>query len=507
MATALATRTAREYLRVSKGKGRGARSITDQHRDNIASEQDHGPWTWGEAYADTGSASKYARKSRDDFDRLTADLESGAFGKPGDILVLWEISRLARETGKGVRLIDLCEAGGYLIHITSHERTYNPANYQDRHDLISGINDAEKEVRLLSKRTRRGTDSALAEGKFHGKRPFGYARRYEVIDGRSRPVEQYPDPVEAPLVVELFERVAGWNGRTRESIRAVSVDWEARGIVSRQGGVPFSPRTLRTMLVQRLYLGERMHEGKPRPGNWKAIIDRALFDTVQAIIADPTRKTHTSNAVRHVLTGPRGLLCAVCGSHTAARAYDSGTEAYTCYRASHVRIPKAETDAFLIGELDRVDPETGEPLPPKLGLILEYLSREDVAGQLAPDADGSELTTVRAALASKRAELEEMEAAPRPSTARAKLAMISSMEELEDEITDLEKRESALLMPDPLSQLIETGPGIVERWTATPVTAQRAIAAILFAGPLGQPRIKRVADSESDAVGDRIAFA
>ncbi|WP_179022868.1 hypothetical protein [Streptomyces sp. IMTB 2501] len=58
MATVMGTRTAREYLRVSKGKGKTARSITDQRRDNIAAEAVHGPWTWGEPYKDTGSASK-----------------------------------------------------------------------------------------------------------------------------------------------------------------------------------------------------------------------------------------------------------------------------------------------------------------------------------------------------------------------------------------------------------------------------------------------------------------
>ncbi|MGI5517347.1 hypothetical protein [Streptomyces sp. CA-106131] len=57
---------------------------------------------------------------------MTADLADGTFGASGDILVLWEISCLARETGKGVKLIDLCEAGGYRIHITSYERSYNP---------------------------------------------------------------------------------------------------------------------------------------------------------------------------------------------------------------------------------------------------------------------------------------------------------------------------------------------------------------------------------------------
>jgi hypothetical protein len=43
------TTIAREYLRVSKGKERVVRSITDQHRDNVNAEQEHGPWTWGES--------------------------------------------------------------------------------------------------------------------------------------------------------------------------------------------------------------------------------------------------------------------------------------------------------------------------------------------------------------------------------------------------------------------------------------------------------------------------
>ncbi|WP_458246324.1 recombinase family protein [Streptomyces sp. MAI_2237] len=193
------TTVAREYLRSSKGRGGRSVSTEDQHKDNIRAEQEHGPWTWGEAYADTGSASKYARKTRDDFDRLMADLDSSEFGEPGTVLVLWEVSRLARETGKGVALVDAVERGGYLIHVTSLDRTFNPSNYGDRHSLISGINDAEKEARLLSARTLRGVNSALDEGRPHGKTPFGYARDYELIDGRPRPVRQYPDPVEGPV--------------------------------------------------------------------------------------------------------------------------------------------------------------------------------------------------------------------------------------------------------------------------------------------------------------------
>jgi len=498
MATIVATRTAREYLRVSKGKGRTARSITDQHRENLASEEDHGPWTWGEPYTDTGSASKFATKIRDDFEKLLSDLKSGAFGKPGDVLTLWEVSRLARETGRGVELIDACEAGGYLIHITSHERTYNPANYQDRHDLISGINDAEKESRLLSKRTQRGVDSAVADGGVHGKITFGFARRYAVVDGRSRPVEQYADPVEGPLVVELFERVAGWNGRNRESTRAVEQDWLKRGIVSRESKKPFTRQNLGQMLRRKAYVGIRVHKGTERPGNWPALVEPALFNAVQVILADPSRRSTTTTAVKHVLTGV--LRCGTCGGKVSlrpgGRAYD-GRLVYRCYDRDCFTIDKAETDAFLVGTSDRP------------GALLAYLARSDVseASAPAPTGDDSELSAVRTQLASRSEQLEAFENEDPETPAEARL-IGRKIVKLEAEITELEERESALTAPDPLNGLFTSGPGAGERWQATPITAQRVIAAVLFApvGPLGQPRIRRVADSASTAVPDRIVW-
>ncbi|MFJ9245579.1 recombinase family protein [Streptomyces sp. NPDC101776] len=496
MATVVGTRTAREYLRVSKGKGRTARSITDQHRENLASEAGHGPWTWGEPYTDTGSASKFATKIRDDFEKLLSDLKSGAFGVPGDVLTLWEVSRLARETGRGVELIDACEAGGYLIHITSHERTYNPANYQDRHDLISGINDAEKESRLLSKRTKRGVDSAVADGGVHGKITFGFARRYAVVDGRSRPVEQYADPVEGPLVVELFERVAGWNGRNRESTRAVEQDWLKRGIVSRESKKPFTRQNLGQMLRRKAYVGIRVHKGTERPGNWPALVDPALFNAVQMILADPSRRSTTTTAVKHVLTGV--LRCDTCGGKVSlrpgGRAYD-GRLVYRCYARDCFTVDKVEVDAFLIG--DAVHP----------GVILAYLSREDTAAGLADTGNDSELSDVRSQLTDKRGQLEAFEDEDPETPAEARL-IGRKIGKLETEIKELEGRERSLTAPNPLTAIFETGPGAAERWQRTEVTAQRAIAALLLAPEaIGQPCIRRVADSESGAAIDRIRWA
>ncbi|MET7727737.1 recombinase family protein [Streptomyces mirabilis] len=63
----------------------------------------------GEPYEDTGSASRYQRKSRDGFDKLIDDLKKDTFG--ADVLILWESSRGSRKVGEWITLIELCEEG------------------------------------------------------------------------------------------------------------------------------------------------------------------------------------------------------------------------------------------------------------------------------------------------------------------------------------------------------------------------------------------------------------
>ncbi|MFC5799843.1 recombinase family protein [Streptomyces formicae] len=109
-----------------------------------------------------------------------------------------------------------------------------------------------------------------------------------MIDGRPRPVRQYPDPAETPLVRELFERVAGWNGRKRESIRSVALDSERRKSVSREKGVPISAANMRPTLLRKAYIGVRVHGDSEHPGNWDPIIGGELFDAVQRLLADPS---------------------------------------------------------------------------------------------------------------------------------------------------------------------------------------------------------------------------
>ncbi|MFD5252581.1 hypothetical protein ACFWM5_06995 [Streptomyces bobili] len=81
------------------------------------------------------------------------------------------------------------------------------------------------------------------------------------------------------------------------------------------------------------------------------------------------------------------------------------------------------------------------------------------------------------------------------------------MEEIETDIAALEVNLSKLTAPDPLAGLLSDEPSadLITWRRAAPVTAQRVVAALLLTpGLLGQVRIKRVTDSASDAVTDRL---
>ena len=169
---------------------------------------------------------------------------------------LWESSRGSRKVGEWVTLIELCEQYGVNIHVTTHNRTYDPANGRDRRSLLEDAVDSEYESGKISQRLKRAAAANAAAGKPHGRAPYGYARRY---DERTRKmITQEPEPTEAPVVRELFDRV-----RSGHSLRSIAADFEARGIRTRTGKV-FSPQHLRVLATTAAYAGLRVHDS----GSW-----------------------------------------------------------------------------------------------------------------------------------------------------------------------------------------------------------------------------------------------
>jgi site-specific DNA recombinase len=469
------TTTGREYLRVSLDRSGRARSLEEQHDDNMAAAAARGV-TLGAPYRDESiSASRYSTKTRDGFGQLLVDLENGRFGAAE--LWLWESSRGSRKVGEWVTLIECCEAQKVRIHVTTHARTYDPANSRDRRSLLEDAVDSEYESGKISARLKRAAAANAAAGKPHGKTPYGYRRRYDELTKKL--IAQEPDPVEAPIIRELFERV-----RAGHSLRSIALDWEKRGVRSRSGKV-FVPSHLRVLATTAAYAGLRVHNTNggpksghsPQPGapgvqtvegNWEPLVSRATYHAVQRILTDPKRTTTRPGRAKHLLSNL--ALCDRCET-TITVSFRAHRPYYQC-RKGCVRVQKEDIEQFAEE------------------VILRYLARSDVHHAIRrAEADSDALQAVRDELAGARGRLAELADAAAAGTisittvARAEPQILAT-------IGALERREAELATPSALHGFITPGADVARRWHAAPMSTRREIARLLLAPDvLGELRV------------------
>lgn len=302
-------------------------SVSAQEQENRA-WCDREQWPVAGVFTDSGrSATRYARKGRDDYARLLRALSTGA----GDIVVMWESSRGERKLDGHVELRALCERHGVLLGYRG--RVYDMADGDDR--FVVGLDALvdEREAERTKARVMRGIRGGVALGAPHGHTPFGYVRQY---DPRTRSlVAQVPDPETAPILREIVARILGG-----DTLHAIAADLNARGIPTplghkdllvgrevQRGG--WTSSKIRRVMASRSMTGVRTHLGEPHPeATWEPLVSARDYDLVAAILADPSRAVHQRGVeVRHLLSGLAS--CAVCGGWLRA-ARNRGREVYQC---------------------------------------------------------------------------------------------------------------------------------------------------------------------------------
>ena len=480
---------AHEYLRISLDRSGRERSMTEQHDDNAQAAK-HNDWTLWTTYRDIGRASRYAAKARGGYDKLVSDLRTDRFG--AEVLVLWESSRGSRTVGEWIALIELCEQRSVWIHVTTHNRTYDPANARDRRSLLEDAVDSEYESAKISVRARRAALADAADGKPHGVVPYGFRRLYDPTRATRRFVGQEPEPAEAKVIRELFDRV----GRGH-SIRSIAADFEQRGLRSRSGKV-FSPQYLRWFLTNPRYAGLRLHvpgrsNGAPTPGagtlteaKWPALVDRPTWLAVQRILTAPDRKTTRPGRAVHLLS--MIARCDVCDGVIVAAKSKVHEPIYRC-RLGHVQVDKAALDDYAEG------------------VVLGYLARPDNVERLTRRDDGAALADARRQVAEIQAELDDL--ADRVGRGHLSATFAARAEPaIQERLRAAQQRRDELSTPSVLRGLIAPGKDVARRWRAAPMSAKRTVARILLSPDvIGELRIARKAEPWRRApVEDRVVW-
>lgn len=300
---------AREYLRVSTDRSGRVRSNEEQHDENrpaLEVAMRGRAVSWGAPYEDVGSASKYQRKRRADFDRLIADLTHGTFG--ARVLVLWEGSRGSRKVSEWAAMLEHVARLGVRIWVTMDRRLYDPSTPRDWKALMEDAVDHEYEVRKTSARVLRSVNANGEVGAYGGgRRPFGYN-----ADGMSKNDDE----------ARTIKRCARW------AIAGKSARWIA-GAINDEGvlttaGNPWTSGTLKRMLTSPRIMGRTP---KGAPAQWPAIIDEATHRRVVATLSTRSpvgRRARTS----WLLTGL--LRCELCGESLTSSTDTKGTRRYFC---------------------------------------------------------------------------------------------------------------------------------------------------------------------------------
>ncbi len=193
-----------------------------------------------------------------------------------DIVVVYKVDRLTRSLTDFARLVELFDE--HAVSFVSVTQSFNTTSSMGRLTLNVLLSFAQFEREVTGERIRDKIASSKKKGIWvGGVVPLGYR-----VQDRKLVI----DEAEAATVRLVFERYLALG-----SLPALQRELRERNIVTRQrvlatgrtiGGVALTNGPLDHMLRNRMYLGELNHRDSSYPGEHAPIVDRDLFDAVQA---------------------------------------------------------------------------------------------------------------------------------------------------------------------------------------------------------------------------------
>lgn len=396
------------YARVSKDdhEGRSCNQQLGIGREECA--RDEVPIV-GEYRDDDRSASQYAKKSREDWERLIEDLRRDA--QPGDRLWGWEISRLTRDREIWATLIRVCQDKRMFLWISG--KVYDTQSPQDMFFLDIMMAKAVAEVGDTRTRILRDVAAQAEAGKPTGPPGYGFEHIYDSKTGAF--LERRPKVGQAEIIAEMADRTIAGDGRETiardlnlrqvpNSIGFIAGTSMPNGKVSRG----WTAATVRSMLMRSSIMGKRSWHGRIiADGGWEGIVDEDDWYEIQRILKSRGGDQRDGRA-SHELSGigtcgavilradGRRRLRVRCGSRVYAESSKRG-RVYRC-RGRYA----GDEAGHVSRKADLIEDHA-------TGLLMEHFSRPDVkALLLSPPDEDEEASRARSEVKRLERELEQL---------------------------------------------------------------------------------------------------
>lgn len=271
------------------------------------------------------------KPGRPKFNKMLERIENGE----ANGVLAWLPDRLSRnsiDSGQIIYMLDENIIGDLKFPHFWFENTP-----QGKYMLANEFNSSKQYVDNLSVNTKRGLRQKVREGHCPRLAPVGY-----INDVRTKTI--WVDKKLAEIVRQAFELYATGT-KTLDDIAAFLY---ANGVKTRgrrrkkgepksAGGKQWHASRVKRMLEDVFYYGHFRYVGVVYEGKHTAIIDKALFDRVQRVLAGRGRaqKQATAPQPLNLLVKCENCDCFVTGAHKIKRQKNGNVHEYTYYRCTH----------------------------------------------------------------------------------------------------------------------------------------------------------------------------
>jgi site-specific DNA recombinase len=233
--------------------------------------QAHAGWTLLRAKYDDGGFSG-GNTDRPALQRLLADVRAGKV----DVIVVYKVDRLTRSLADFAKLVELFDV--HHVSFVSVTQQFNTTTSMGRLTLNVLLSFAQFEREVTSERIRDKISASKRKGLWVGGMvPLGY-------DTKDRKITiNEPEADRVRTIFRLYLKLGSLNLLMAE-LRKHNIVSKRRTLKSGKtiGGIPFTRGPLAHLLRNRFYIGEVVFKGETLKGEQPAILDRHLFDAVQA---------------------------------------------------------------------------------------------------------------------------------------------------------------------------------------------------------------------------------
>ncbi|QKS28250.1 MAG: recombinase family protein [Candidatus Accumulibacter similis] len=320
----------------------------------IASQRSEGWVALDHAYNDGGFSG--GTLNRPGVQRLLEDVREGLV----DVIVVYKIDRLSRSLADFAKLVELFDA--QKVTFVSVTQSFNTTTSMGRLTLNILLSFAQFERELGGERVRDKIAASRAKGIWMGGMP---PLGYDVVERKL-----VPNPTEAALVRRLFARYIALGSMTAlcRELRAEGVttkSWTTLKDKTRTGKL-IDKGYLYKLFKNPVFIGVAAYKGQHFVGEHEAILDRALWEQVQAMLGrgEPEQRARQNRPSRAPAL-LKGLIFSDDGWAMTPGATYKGDKVYRYYvntasmkigkeACSVPRVPAGEIEAAVIAQVRKV---------------------------------------------------------------------------------------------------------------------------------------------------------